>query len=184
MDARGVDRATALVCGPPTVLTEQLVLALADGGYDVHTSAARSGDRHDRDGTAEETALVAAVAGHARPLGFAVVDLTDGATRARTLEAVVAVMNGGPPARLVLVVDGRRSARRPRLGAEPHVEVTRLVRHRLRPADRDPDVARRLARDVVGSPRARVVHEPRRAGRVAALAHPVARRSVVGRWSW
>jgi hypothetical protein len=197
MDARGVDRATALVCGPPTALTDQLALTLADDGFDVHRPLHRTG--HQPDGRdPEEAAVVGAVAGRARPLGMAVLDLTGGC-RTSTLEAVVAVMNGHDlrrRPRLVLQVDDpghRGPVRRPQVGCEAHVGVLALVRHPARPADHDPALARRLARQVVTTAQAgrtRTVREPGRSGRVAALTHPaalrsvVAMRSLVGRWSW
>ena len=82
MDAAGVDRPTALVCGERAVLLREAALTLAERGYDVHlpqeltTGLDPSGRWRRRLHPAEdaERALLAAVVGRARPLEVAVLD--------------------------------------------------------------------------------------------------------------
>lgn len=82
MDAMGVDRPTALVLGRSSALLGQVAVCLAERGYDVHLTPDVVPDldlpgwtwRRLHVAPDGEQALLAAVAGRARPLEVAVID--------------------------------------------------------------------------------------------------------------
>jgi NAD(P)-dependent dehydrogenase (short-subunit alcohol dehydrogenase family) len=85
MDAAGIDRPTALVCGQRPELLREVARSLAAQGYDVHLPRELVDSLDPADPLARrlhpaddaEAALVAAVGGRARPLEVAVLDRAD-----------------------------------------------------------------------------------------------------------
>ncbi|MCW2814270.1 MAG: hypothetical protein JWN84_1725, partial [Nocardioides sp.] len=124
MDAMGTDRPTALVLGGSSALLGQVAVCLAERGYDVHLTPDVVPDldlpgwtwRRLHVAPDGEQALLAAVAGRARPLEVAVLDSSvapeDGGAVGELARAVAAYQRATGRGRLLHVARTTRSRRR------------------------------------------------------------------------
>lgn len=123
MDATGTDRPTALVHGSASALLGQVAVSLAERGYDVHLTPGVLPTvdvpgwtwRRLHVAPDGEQALLAAVAGQARPLEVAVFDVAD-ATAAALLRTVATYQRASGRGRLLRVARAGRSYRARRRG--------------------------------------------------------------------
>ena len=124
MDATGSDRPTALVHGSASALLGQVAVSLAERGYDVHltpgvlpaTDVPGWTWRRLHVAADGEQALLAAVAGQARPLEVAVLDVAD-QTSAELLRTVATYQRASGRGRLLRVARTGRTRRATRVTA-------------------------------------------------------------------